>query len=128
MRSKSMVVLATLGACLGAHAQGTKPLDQLQREEQFKRSLETIEAASVKLNNFIRRRERDCALAIGYAPFCDCLMKHLPIAWSFSDYIAITTKTKEENGYAALDAEVKQAYDAVGPIRDRCVKLINVRR
>ena len=60
-----------------------------------------------------------------YAPICGCVVEELPIAWSFSDYIAITTQTKEETGYAKLKPDMKAAYDKVGPIRDRCVAKIN---
>jgi hypothetical protein len=53
-------------------------------------------------------------------------MDALPIAWSFTDYISITTRTKEQNGYANLDGEYRSAYDKVAGIRDQCVAKLSV--
>ena len=53
---------------------------------------------------------------------CKCLSENLPYALSFSDYVAITTQTKEQNGYAKLDKQTKGVYDAVGPVREKCVR------
>ncbi|MDN8618924.1 hypothetical protein [Variovorax ginsengisoli] len=66
-------------------------------------------------------RESGCQRAFGAGVFCTCLMKSLPVAWSFPDYIFITTRSKEENGYADMPPDMKQAYDMVAPIRNRCV-------
>ncbi len=53
---------------------------------------------------------------------CKCLSENLPFALSFSDYVAITTQSKVQNGYAKLDKQLKAAYDRVGPVRDKCVR------
>jgi hypothetical protein len=45
----------------------------------------------------------------------------MPVAFSFDEYVAITTKTKEQNGYASLPADTRKAYDVVPGVRDRCV-------
>jgi hypothetical protein len=117
-----MTAILVAIAPASALAQPTKPLDQLRQEEALNRAIETIKEMDVKLDAMMRRRERDCERAIGYRPFCDCLLSELPIAWSFSEYVAIAAKTKEENGYFKMSAELKRAYDKVAPIRDRCVK------
>jgi hypothetical protein len=81
-----------------------------------------------QLDIFIRQREADCQKAIGHQPFCNCLMKGLPIAWSFSDYVAITTRSKEDNGYSKMKTETRLAYDKVGPIRNLCVRILHTPR
>lgn len=119
-----MVIAALLLFAFGiASAQMT--LADEQRLADIERAQATLKNLDASLDVMIKKREADCRRAIGYAPFCGCVMEELPIAWSFSDYIAITTQTKEETGYAKLKPDMKAAYDKVGPVRDRCVAKIN---
>ncbi len=110
-----------------ATAQPSKSIEQLRKEEELRRAMATLDDASAKINAMLRTREVDCEMAVGYKPFCSCIMRELPVAWSFSDYIAITTKSKAENGYPKMNAELRAAYDKVGPIRDSCVRAINAK-
>ena len=102
-----------------------KTLEQLEQEEILNQSINVIDQYEVKMDLFIKTRELNCTQAIGYKPFCDCIMKELPIAWSFNHYIAITTRSKEDNSYSKMNEELKMAYDAVPIIRDKCVHEIN---
>jgi hypothetical protein len=108
-------------------AQEPLPLEQLQQLDKMQQALDAIDQYSAGFSASMRRRQADCDKAIGYSPFCDCIMKDLPVAWSFADYVAITTRTREENGYQKMDAELRGAYDKVAPIRDKCIRLINKR-
>ena len=108
-------------------AQTSKSLEQLRQEEVLRRAIDTIDEADAKLNMFIKKRESDCQRAVGYPPFCGCITKSLPIAWNFSDYVSITTQSKEENGYSKLQSDMRLAYDKVAPIRDACVRTINAK-
>jgi hypothetical protein len=105
-----------------------RSLEQLEQEEKLRRAIDVVDDVQAKLEIFIRQREADCQKAIGHQPFCNCLMKGLPIAWSFSDYIAITTRSKEDNGYSKMKIETRLAYDKVGPIRNLCVKILHTPR
>jgi hypothetical protein len=98
------------------------------QDEKLRRATDVADDVQAKLEIFIRQREADCQKAIGHQPFCNCLMKGLPIAWSFSDYIAITTRSKEDNGYTKMKIETRLAYDKVGPIRNLCVKILHTPR
>jgi hypothetical protein len=122
------IVIATLliGVLSVASAQMT--LADEQRVADIERVRAALNNLDASLDVMIKKREADCRRAIGYTPFCGCVMKELPIAWSFADYIAITTQTKEETGYAKLTPDTKAAYDKVGPIRDRCVAKINSKK
>jgi hypothetical protein len=122
-----IVAAAMALAPLVSYAQGPGSLEELRRKGEIDRAIETINQAQAGLDAFIKRRESDCIKAVGYQPFCDCILSELPVAWGFSDYVAIVTKTKDENGYASMKADLKAAYDKVPPIRDRCVKAINTR-
>ena len=127
---RTMQFFAALAIAVTAHhgaAQSTKSLEQIENDEKVKRAIEPINDAESKLHATIRRREVDCKRAIGFAPFCDCVMKDLPIAWTFSEYVMITTRSKDENGYTKMGKDLQRAYDEVAPIRDRCVKAINVK-
>ena len=100
-------------------------LKQIEQIENIEKVVQDIDKLDMSLNELIKQRETHCAKAIGYKPFCGCILKDLPVAWSFSDYIAITTKSKEENQYSKMSKEYQTAYDKVAPIRDMCVRAIN---
>ena len=119
-------VALALAVCVSAaYGQTSKTLEELNREEEFRRAAAAIDDLDAKFTVLIKQREADCEKAVGYRPFCGCLMKELPIAWTFADYVAITTRSKVDNGYAAMKKDLQQAYDKVGPIRNACVKAIN---
>ena len=107
------VVVTLLISGLGiAMAQTT--LQDEQRLADIERANAALKQLDVSLDVMIKKREADCRRAVGYAPFCNCVMEALPIAWSFSDYVAITTQTKEENGYSKMKKDTQSAYDKVG--------------
>jgi hypothetical protein len=108
-----------------AFSQEIKSIEQLQQEESINKGIDASNNLLNIINTMSRERQAECMEAIGYSPFCNCIDKELPIAFSFTGYISITTHTKEENGYNQLDEEMKLAYDKVPGIRDKCVKLIN---
>jgi hypothetical protein len=110
-----------------ASAEPNKSIEQLRRDKDLQNLETSIDNFNAILDANIKKREVDCEMAVGYKPFCSCIMKELPIAWSFSDYIKITIQTKEENGYSKMDKELRLAYDKVEPIRDSCVRIINTK-
>jgi hypothetical protein len=110
-----------------AIAQPSKSIEQLRKEEDFRRATAALDDLDSKLNTIIKKRTSDCEMAVGYKPFCNCILKDLPVAWSFNDYVSIATRSKEENGYSKMDKELRSAYDKVIPIRDFCVKTINAK-
>ena len=69
-----------------------------------------------------RARKSACVKAFGHSALCGCLTENLPVLWSFDDYIAITTRTKEQNGYGAMAKDRKAAYDKFAAVRDQCVR------
>ena len=119
------VILIILGLILSNAAQAEKTISQLQQEEKFQGAIDALDDLDKKLNVMIRVREANCQKAFGYKPFCECVMKELPVAWDFDAYIAITTKTKKENGYENMSKEYKDAYDKVEGIRNSCVNKVN---
>lgn len=125
MKRRWIFALTLMSAAAGALQ--SKSLDQLQREELLDNAIVTLNEFDAKIDKVIKKRGVDCAKAVGIKPLCDCLMTDMPIAWSFNDYVAITTKAKEENGYSKMDKEYRAAYDMVAPIRDRCVRQINAK-
>lgn len=106
-------------------AQEDLTLQRIEREEANEKLIEVIGEAKTLLNRMGRQWKTDCAKAVGYEPFCSCISKDIPSAWNFSDYIAITTKSKKENNYDQMDKNHRIAYDKVSPIRDKCVRIIN---
>jgi hypothetical protein len=124
MKHFALAVIFAL-ATVGALAQDAPTLKQLETMEQIEQLGDTVKELKSIFEFAMRRRASDCTRAIGYEPFCSCILKDLPVAWTFSDYVAITTRTKEENGYEKLDGQQRVAYDKVAAIRDRCVRMIN---
>ncbi len=121
----AIVYLVGLLSISSALAQEGMTLQQIEQKEGREKVTELLDEARTLLNRMVRQWKSDCAKAVGYEPFCSCISKDIPSAWSFSDYVAITTKSKEENQYNKLDAEHRKAYDMVFSVRDKCVRAIN---
>ena len=124
MRTTCFVILALLLA--GPLVARAQSLEQLEQLERLDKAVDAIDKMDAELDSMIRVRRVECLRAFGHESFCDCVMDALPIAWSFTDYIAITTRTKEQNSYANLDGEYRSAYDKVPGIRDQCVAKLSV--
>ncbi len=122
---KTAVIAALFALAFPATGQQSKSLEQIQREEALQKAIDTAKRVRADLITMNNQRRADCLKAVGYEPFCTCILNELPIAWSFYDYIAITTRSKEENGYINMDTELRFAYDKVVPIRDKCVSVID---
>jgi hypothetical protein len=118
--SAASLLVAIAIAAVPASAQS---LADLERVEQFDEVLDLIGRAQAELETVSRQRRTDCMKATGHTRFCVCIGDKLAVAWSFADYVAITTRTKEENGYGTLDGEMRSAYDNVALVRDECVAL-----
>ncbi len=110
-----------------ALAQEDMTLQQIEQKEKHEKAIELLNEAETIFNRMEREFKVDCAKAVGYEPFCNCISDNLPSAWDFSAYVAITTKSKEENQYNKLDAPHRKAYDTVSSVRDKCVRAINKR-
>lgn len=124
MKLAATVVLSVLA--FSVFAQQSKSLNQMRTEEALQKAIDTLNELDAKVTAMTNQRRIDCMKAVGYEPFCACVLNELPVAWNFSDYVAITTRGKEENGYTKMSAELRSAYDKVEPIRDKCVNAINV--
>lgn len=122
------IVALVLGTSVWAQPKQSASLEELQKRQALEKAISTLNEMDVQLDRMIKGREAACQMSVGYPPFCTCILNDLPIAWTFSDYVAITTKSKEANGYSKLDLEMRQAYDKVSPIRDKCVRQINAAR
>jgi hypothetical protein len=117
------VLYALISLPAFAQTNGSASLSDLEQAQKYDEALRALERAKSTLNDLVASRNMACMRAVGYAPFCSCLAKDMPVAFSFDEYIAITTKSKEQNGYASLPADTRKAYDIVPSIRDRCVNI-----
>jgi|GEM_PF-1579798 len=106
-------------------AEPNMTIKQIEQKEEKDKVFDMLKEAETILNRMSRQWQTDCIKAIGYEPFCSCVGKEIPSAWSFSDYIAITVKSKQENKYQNLDKKGQSAYDLVFKVRDKCVQKIN---
>ena len=100
---KLLIVWLMLIASGSAYASKEKSIEQIKQEEWGKKALRLSKNIDDALNVLMDERRTDCQKAIGYSPFCSCILESLPIGWDFSDYVAITTKTKDENGFKEMD-------------------------
>ena len=121
----TIVYLVGMFSTSSVRAEEGMTLQQIEQQEEHEELFEMMDEAEAILKRMERRMKTDCAKAVGYEPFCSCIIENTPSAWSFSDYVAITTKSKEENQYNKLDAELRKAYDKVFSVRDKCVRAIN---
>ena len=122
---KILIVGLILIASGNVYASKEKSIEQIQQEENVNSALRAIKNLDDSIDTLIDDKRADCEKAIGYSPFCSCILESLPIGWTFSNYVAITTKTKDENGFKEMDKELQEAYEKVIPIRDKCVIQIN---
>lgn len=115
---------AALASCFTSILVGAEPLPlkDLEKVEQYQRAIDASNKLEALVDEASRKRTLACTRAFGHTAMCKCLSDNLPYALSFSDYVAITTLNKEQNAYAKLDKQMKVAYDAVGPVRDKCVR------
>jgi hypothetical protein len=123
-----MKVSALLLVLVSAQALGQPTLEDLQKQQtiddarhQNEQAVETLNKVETLMRKMLADRHMACQRSFGNERFCACLDESLPIAWTFQDYIAITTMSKEQNGYAAMKPNDRKAYDMVGPVRDKCV-------
>lgn len=114
------LALAALSLLLGSSA-SAQSLEELKRVDQLNDTLELLDEAEAIINTASRVHQSDCMKAVGNLAFCGCISDKLAVTWSFADYVAITTRSREENGYANLDPGMRAAYDNVPVARDACV-------
>lgn len=107
---------------------GAQPIQQLEQRdhidsqvEQSEKTLRMLDGLQAMVEQGSRKFSSACLRAFGAARFCSCVTENRPATFSFADYIAITTRSRDENGYAKLDAGMKAAYDKVAVVRDSCV-------
>jgi hypothetical protein len=116
--AKALLFVVGLAAQMPAAAQS---LETVKEREKFDEVFELIDKAELALKSASRVRRSDCLKAVGDQSFCTCIDNKLAVAWSFADYVAITTRSKEENRYDQLDPKLQPAYDSVPAARDECV-------
>lgn len=119
---RNVLIAALLMISSPTWAQQTPPsIQQLKTLELLEDFTDKIDTLMDATDAMTRERRSECLQAFGHEQFCGCLTETLPVAWNFAQYVSITTGTKEENGYAGLDEELKGAYDMVAPAREHCV-------
>jgi hypothetical protein len=107
---------------------GAQPLQQLEQREHIDSKIEQnakvmrmIEELQASIEQGSRKFSSACLRAFGAPRFCSCITENRPATFTFGEYIAITTQSREDNGYSKLDKEMKAAYDKVAVARDTCV-------
>jgi hypothetical protein len=118
---KLTMALLLFLVCVSAAIAASQSIEQINQTEGLDKAQDALNQLRASIITISRTRAADCLKAFGNEGFCSCIGEKLPVAWSFSDYIAITTRTKEINGYDKMENDLKIAYDKVGPIRNACV-------
>ncbi len=119
----SLAAAATLLPATNACAQSGASINKVQEREIFNQD--------TKLNNQQAQPApsgfaAQCSAVLGLEAYCGCLGKDMPAGVGFDNFVVVLTHTKEENGYAQLDATSKRAYDAIPALRDKCAaKAVN---
>lgn len=96
-------------------------IQELEAARAANEAVHQIDRMLVDLKAEAAKRANDCEKAFGHKSFCGCLSQEIPVAFTFQDYIAITTRSKEENKYSKLSPDYKRAYDRVVEVRDMCI-------
>jgi len=117
-----------LAMCFGLLCQSVlgqqKPpqLSDLEKLEQYQGAINAANKLEALVDEQSRSRTLACMKAFGHTAMCKCLSDNLPYSFTFSDYVAVITLSKEQNGYAKLAKDMQTAYNNVGPVRDKCVR------
>lgn len=117
----AVAACAALAGSAGAQDKGGASLNDLERIQRLDDAMRALNKVDAALEDMIAKRKMACTRAFGSISFCSCMSENLPVAFSFDDYVAITTKSKEENSYPRLTADIRKAYDLVPGVRDKCV-------
>ncbi|MGN2254559.1 hypothetical protein ACFWZ4_14365 [Frateuria sp. GZRe12] len=117
---KMQLAIGLFLSCLtfGSHPQSLEQLDQRAHADK---AIDLLNQLQAQVDEQAHAMKYECLKAFGNSAFCGCLSSNLPVAFSFADYIAIVTKSKEANGYAKLTPDTKKAYDTVPSVREKCV-------
>src|SRR4051812_48999525 len=100
---KVFAVLLALIAVGGTDAQTLQQLEQAESRDlkiqRLQDSIKVLDDMDAMLDRQTRAFNLACMKAVGAKTFCGCLASNRPVAFSFADYVAITTRTREENKY-----------------------------
>ncbi len=101
-------------------------LERLEENEKVEKALSTLSKVEVLLDNMMRDNKTRCLKAFGHELFCNCLSDNMPgpgmIVLSFYEYIAATTKSKEDLKYNQLPDDQKKMIDSLRQLRGKCVE------
>ncbi|MDH5180252.1 MAG: hypothetical protein OEZ39_09315 [Gammaproteobacteria bacterium] len=100
-------------------------LENIQHRENFENAMRNIEKMKVMLNETTARFRTNCLKSFGHSKFCECIGSSRPVIINFYNYIAITTKSKEELNYNSLNSDDKKIIDNAISAREKCVAKMN---
>lgn len=120
-----LAMCAALALAGPASAQSIKDIERAEKSDLQLQNLEsvlrTVDSVRAALDADVKAFQTACMKAFGAGRFCSCINERRASAFSFLDYIAITTRTREENNYSKLEPKMQGAYDKIAVIRDECV-------
>ncbi len=103
-----------------------KDLERLEKNEKTDKAMSAVVAIDAYLHRVGRENKASCLKAFGHETFCNCLSDNMPgpgmIVLSFYEYIAATTKSKEDLKYDQLPDNKKQLIDSLRQLRGKCVE------
>jgi hypothetical protein len=106
-----------------------KDLERLEENEKTDKAISAVVAIDDYLHRVGRDNKTSCLKAFGHEMFCNCLSDNMPgpgmIVLSFYEYIAATTKSKEDLKYNQLPEDQKKMIDALRKTREICVEELN---
>ena len=121
-----VVKLFALALVLGNPVVGFSQSTPLEKVSQDTKSLSATEHQdSPSIEEMLKRRGIEGRINIKSITVCACLNARLPAGWRFSDYVSITTKSREENGYQNMPPVYQKAYDTVILTKEICVNKSN---
>ncbi len=106
-----------------------KGLRTLEEEEKIDKAFSALAGIEKYIKDVNRENKTLCLRAFGHKLFCDCLSDNMPgpgmIVLSFYEYIAATTKSKEDLKYNHLPDDKKRVIDELRKTREKCVEELN---
>ena len=120
MKGLILAILATT-LSLSVFAQTAPSVENVEQRRDLDKALDAIDDMSALMEKALRKKRTDCLMAIGNAPFCDCVVENFGAMLPFTAYIQVLSMPKDSYVYDELDSDAQSIVDATFRTREACV-------
>jgi len=120
MKTLILAILA-ITLSLSVFAQTAPSVESLENQRLADKAYDAMDDITVLMAKAQRKKRTDCLMAIGNAPFCDCVVENFGAMLPFTTYIQVLSMPKDAYVYDELDSDAQSIVDATFRTREACV-------